>query len=217
MFLIKNFALKINLTWVYYYGMLRTQVSVCAHIVMCAIEVYLTDLMYSVKLTSSTDIKSLTWTSSARSLFFTESTLICLSVCRVAAHLTSVHALSASSLHVVCFPGLSSANMAACMLTPSDLLSAVFGFVCLSVGQKHRESGAQCQRTNIQLTGVRMMMMVAVLDCVCGWVQCAFLVKVQQLSVQDCRQPPFISVIRLHSNSQKPVLFGTMTVILSNT
>lgn len=45
MFLIKGFALKINFTWVYYYGMLCAQVSVCAYIMMCAIEVYLTGLM----------------------------------------------------------------------------------------------------------------------------------------------------------------------------
>lgn len=75
------------------------------------------------------------------SLSSTGNSLICLSVCRVSNLITSVRALSASRLHVAGFPGLLSANTAACMLTYCDLLSSMFGLmcVCLSGRQTLRE------------------------------------------------------------------------------
>lgn len=79
-----------------------------------------------------------------------ESPLICLSVLGASALLTSVHELLASCLHVAGFPGLPGADAAACTLTPYDLLSIMFGrmCVCWSVGQRQ----TQRKRVNINVS-----------------------------------------------------------------
>lgn len=118
---------KLHLTWLFMVCSV-TLVSVCAHTVM--------SLPSRPDAVSKVDqehwCRALTGTSSAHSLSSTESSLIRLSACRASALLMSVHALSASHLHVAGFPGLPGG--AAPALTPCDLLSSMFRCtVCVSV------------------------------------------------------------------------------------